>query len=169
MPAGAPFDIFPIAVISLGGLSFVVFGLLRLLRRNPERDWTRVEGRIHQSLIWLQTRGGRSGYTHVWRLKLVYSYEFGSRQYRNDRIRPVGGGPGWFFRSKAERYRKRYLYDQVVEVYVDPENPTHAVLEPQQQPLLGFRLLLFGLAIFCVARSAFARDRQYALTPRQSV
>ncbi len=117
------------------GVYFLSYGLLRLLRRNPEAGWSKLNGKIVVSEIEFSR--------DVYRAKIRYTYSFDGQVREGSRIAPIEIWSS--FQSNAARFVNRYKVGHDADVYVDPSDPDNAVLEPQQQPIAAIAQLLFGV------------------------
>jgi Protein of unknown function (DUF3592) len=109
-----------LAAIIWGLAAVVVVGGM-LLRRGAQKQkmWLPIEGRILESSITL----GR-----YWYPRVSYAYTHGGREFRGDRIRSLEISMNW--RSPAGNDIDRYPPGKLVTVYVNPDDPYSAVLEP---------------------------------------
>jgi hypothetical protein len=103
------------------GLAALVLagGMLLRLRVQGQRRWHRVEGRILDSSISLG---------EYWYPRVSYEYTHGNRKFRSERIRSLQIGMNW--RAPASNDISRYPPGKLVTVYVNPNDPRSAVLEP---------------------------------------
>jgi hypothetical protein len=119
------------------GVYFSGEGFIRMVRRNPELQWTAVTGRILVSKV-----ESDSDSAPIANIRYAYVYEHA--QYFGKRIAPI---EFWSGSSKAEKFVRKYPSDTAVSVYVNPHSPGKAVLEPQQQTMAAIGSVLFG-AVF---------------------
>jgi len=117
------------------GVFLVGRGVLRLVLRNPEQGWRKVPGQIVTSEIDFSNE--------IYRAKIRYCYEFDGITQEGSGIAPIEGWSS--FRSTAAHFVNKYPVGQRVSVYVNPSNPSSAVLEPQQQPIAAITEMLLGL------------------------
>jgi hypothetical protein len=99
----------------------------RGLRREiaAARTWSSAASRVVETRIdeTVATKGGTTYYPCV-----VYDYTAGGRALRGQRTH-LGEVVGFSFRRKAERRLKQLADAAAVQVYYDPADPTHAVIE----------------------------------------
>lgn len=109
-------------------------------------QWVPVQGRLLRA--GYKTNSGDDSDTYE--AYADYSYEFGGRQYRNDRVGIAGGADNI---GDYQQDMGRYLSglqsrDGTIVVYVDPDEPAKAILDRSiRWGLIGFKsifLLTFG-------------------------
>jgi hypothetical protein len=140
-----------IILLFLGG--FLLFrglpGVLQVLRA---RSWQRVPGTMLGSgTAGYRTRatGGHMG-ANVRRAVFAYSYEVGGRAYRGHRAAfgtPLGFGMG--LGGIAAAHAGRYAPGEVIDVWVDPADPSNSVLRRTATPSLVLAAL--GMALLVAA------------------
>ncbi|MCH8147738.1 MAG: DUF3592 domain-containing protein [Planctomycetes bacterium] len=133
------------------GIAILVWnaGQLRLARES--RHWPTVEGRIVQSQI---DGNGRYDYS------VIYTYTVDDVPYASSQLSfDVFDNPGGW--GRPESIVARYPVGSRVTVYVKPDDPSTAILEPEVYspffiPLLfGVLFLFFGaLGMWCTVRSS---------------
>jgi hypothetical protein len=119
-----------IILVFLGGFLLIrgLPGVVELLRA---RAWRRAPGTVLGSGVagyQTQATGGHMG-AHVQRAVFAYSYEFDGRTYTGHRAAfgtPLGFGMG--LGAIASRQAARYEPGEEVDVWVDPADPSRAVL-----------------------------------------
>jgi len=130
----------PGTLILLGLFAFVstwsaLSGLRTLLRLNPERHWVPVPGVISQSHVT-----GKRQKTPMIR----YTYEYQGRRYVGEAVSPT---KVLYSSSEAAlEAASRYPYGAHVTVFVNPQNPLLAVLEPIQDSRESLIETLGGVA-----------------------
>ena len=84
---------------------------------------------------------------------MTYRYEFGGQQLVGNTVR--SGLVSYNWRGPAERICERYAVNSKIRVYVDPRQPSRAVLEPGRDRkflalmgAVGAVFLLVGLLLF---------------------
>jgi len=137
-----------VQVIFVGvGAWFIFRGLPRLLFRNPELDWTSVDGKVVESGVY-RTRDDETG-TKSFSAKLLYEYEFKGMKFVHDRVAPLNSLiPS---RWNAETVQRKYPRGREVRAFVDPRNSGRAVLEPQSQTRRALGYTLVGAGLCAVA------------------
>jgi hypothetical protein len=146
-----------LAVVSTFGFLFIK-STLTALRSIAPLSWSPVEGVISSSIIYEERgtiedseTGKTRDYTHHHPL-IYYSYEFGFRQYKSDRVSladeslfaPTG-------KKDAEKTVSKYQHGMSVKVYCNPRKPQQSVLEPglKRRIIASFllSLLLFSFIV----------------------
>ncbi len=84
--------------------------------------WPSVEGRITASEVLTRRDEGELEY----RPHVAYAYAVGGRAYAGDRVR---FGLTRYGLDPAKRLCARYAVGNAVQVYYDPTDPSHSVLE----------------------------------------
>jgi hypothetical protein len=102
------------------GVSTLVVGLSRRSKSRSQLSWKPVLGAIATSEVRYD------GELYV--PSVTYSYEFAGQHHIGDTVRSGLASYNW--RAPAERICKKYAVNAEVHVYVDPREPSHAVLEP---------------------------------------
>jgi hypothetical protein len=130
-------------------LSFAAM-LFNLLRQRSQMQaatkWDRIEGVIIVSRVE-QPPSHRSDDLNDASPVIRYRYRIGGQELESDRIR-VGGQP-LTTRVLAGRLIARFPVGARVDVYVDPDDPGSALLEPRQQGSVAAQLaftITFGIA-----------------------
>jgi hypothetical protein len=136
MELGSPVHWFIIDAGAVAALGMIVYGVLQCLRRPPERQWLRTEGLIRESRI--EAANG-------WAARIRYSYSFRGESFEGSRISPLHEDAKHRSEQQAQRDRRRYPYGKTVTVYVNPEDPFDAVLEPLAGNRRAFLHVLAGL------------------------
>ena len=103
------------------GLSALVLvgGALLLRAAQRQSKWPRAEGRVLDSSLVLG---------QYWHPRVSYEYTHDGRTFRSQRIRSLEIGMNW--RGPAANDTERYPPGKAVTVYVNPDDPYFAVLEP---------------------------------------
>ena len=130
-------------VFACAGLWFLARGLARLTFWNPEQTWLPVKGIVKQSFVDEDTDG--DGDT-TYKAKLEYEYEYQGMRFLNDRIAPLQVWSS--FRWTAANLTRKYPRGRELIVYVNPQNPGKAVLEPDRQVIAAVCYALAG-ALLC--------------------
>jgi hypothetical protein len=97
----------------------LVGGVLLRLGVQRQTGWHRAEGCVLDSSLSL----GRSWYPRV-----SYEYTHDGRKFRSERVRSLQIFMNW--RTPAANDVNRYPAGKLVTVFVDPDDPHSAVLEP---------------------------------------
>jgi hypothetical protein len=127
-----------LAAITWGLAALVVVGGM-LLRRGVQKQemWLRTEGRILESSISLG---------QYWYPRVSYTYTHDGREFRGEHVRSLELSMNW--RSPAVNDIDRYPPGKLVTVYVNPDDPGSAVLEPGGH--WWFLPFIFSFAAFLV-------------------
>jgi hypothetical protein len=143
----------PAMAFPVGGVIEIVLGLFFLFRGLPgliqavaALAWKRVDGRILEAgtLGYTGAAGGGHGRTRMVRGMVGYRYAYEGREYVGSRLSfgtPIGLNPALASLAGASRYQP----GQAVAVFVDPEDPSRAVLRRSAPSSLVFALLGAGL------------------------
>ncbi len=116
------------------GVVFTLVGLGTLLAMWPwmsgplrARGWARVPARVVSSQVRRHEGSGNNGST-TWKLDILYRYRFRGRTYLSNRYGFVGGSSSGYW---GKRDIARSLPPGTrVTAWVDPSDPTRAVLRP---------------------------------------
>jgi uncharacterized membrane protein HdeD (DUF308 family) len=141
-----------ILLLFLGGF-FLIRGLPGVMQLIPARSWQRVPGTMlgaGSAAYRTQATSGHMG-ANVQRAVFAYSYEVGGQAYRGHRAAfgtPLGFGMGLGRIAAAQA--GRYAPGEAVDVWVDPANPSNAVLRRSAPSsivlaVLGVALLVAGI------------------------
>jgi len=115
----APFTLFLLGLFAFISIWALLSGLRILLGLNPERHWVPVPGVICE----LNVNGNRR------RQPLIrYSYEYQGRRHTSEAVSPIK--ELYMSRNGAMVAARRYPYGANVTVFVNPQDPSQAVLEP---------------------------------------
>ena len=134
-------------VIEIGlGVFFLFRGLPGLFRALAALGWRRADGRILDAgtLGYTGAAGGGHGRTRMVRGAVSYRYAYEGREYVGSRLSfgtPVGLNPALASLAGASRYQP----GQPVTVFVDPKDPSRAVLRRSAPSSLVFALMGAGL------------------------
>ncbi|MET0554425.1 MAG: DUF3592 domain-containing protein [Vicinamibacteria bacterium] len=128
------------------GLFFVGRGLPGLLQSLRALGWRRTDGQILGAGTpgYTARAGGGHGRTRMVRGAVLYRYTHEGREYVGDRLSfgtPIGLNPALASLAGAARYEA----GQAVTVFVDPKDPSRAVLRRSAPSSLVFALMGAGL------------------------
>lgn len=121
--------------VALGafGAAIALFALGLHRQASLAKKWPVVQGRIRTSGLE-QFRGkadeGRSRGPIMFRAKISYTYRYENAEYTGIVVSmsgQVSSTSDW----GVQRFVKKYRDGQIVDVYVNPQNPSEAVLEPR--------------------------------------
>jgi hypothetical protein len=135
----------------------MLYNLFRLRgRMQAARNWDKVEGVIILSRVEQPPTHASDDLNDASPI-IRYRYRAGSQELESDRIR-IGGQP-LTTRVLAGRQVARYPVGARVDVHIAPEDPSNALLEPQQQGNLAAQLaftITFGVAAAILIAHAMA-------------
>ncbi len=110
------------------------------------KQWVAVQGTLHRA--GYETHSGDDSYTYE--AYADYTYEFGGQQYSNDRVGIAGGADniGDYQQDMGRHLSGVYSRRKTITVYVDPDEPSEAILDRSLRwGLIGFKsifLFTFG-------------------------
>ncbi|MBN2146540.1 MAG: DUF3592 domain-containing protein [Anaerolineales bacterium] len=153
------------------GLCILVFAPLGVLyiylsfrgRREvgTAQNWLTTQGEITQSQV---SQSGsydpESGIAYVPEVK--YIYQVGGKQYTGEKV-TLDGYKSFSTVGGATKITRRYLVNQQVKVYYDPQDPSQAVLERRKTSnmtnlVLGIVLLLLAGCMLCAVAYTLASN-----------
>lgn len=140
------------SLLALGGLAVLVFGVVYpLLRERAARSWEQVPCTIVTSELHKSTRKGKTSY----RPAITFRYEYAGTTYTSDDFALTGwqtsGG------SSARDIVANHNPGSAAQCYVDPEDPTDAVIVRDIEPIwlpLVMSLVFLGVGAFLLVRVA---------------
>jgi hypothetical protein len=151
------------AVICLLMFVGLLFNLVRLRgRMKAASDWDRIEGVIIASSVEQPPSHVSDDLNDATPI-IRYRYRADGQDHESDQIR-IGGQP-MTTRVLAGRLVARYPVGAHVDVFVDPENPASALLEPAQQGNLAAQLaftMTFGFIAAILIAHAIAGKVLYS-------
>ena len=133
----------------VGGVIEIVLGLFFLFRGLPglfqalaALGWRRADGQILDAgtLGYTGAAGGGHGRTRMVRGAVGYRYAYEGREYLGNRLSfgsPIGLNPALASLAGASRYQP----GQAVTVFVDPKDPSRAVLRRSAPSSFVFALM----------------------------
>ena len=110
------------------------------------KQWVPVQGTLQRA--GYETHSGDDSYTYE--AYADYTYEFGGQQYSNDRVAIAGGADniGDYQQDMGRHLSGVYSRGETIVVYVDPDEPSEAILDRSLRwGLIGFKsifLFTFG-------------------------
>jgi hypothetical protein len=119
----------------IGAALFYFIALRPLFDAIAARDWTPTTCTILSS----EVRSHRSDDSTTYRVDILYAYEVNGREYRSNRYQFMGGSSSGR-KGKAEIVRRHRPGTQTT-CYVNPGNPTDAVLQRGLTPGMWFGLI----------------------------
>ena len=116
-----------LAALFVTGAFFVTMGVREWLVAADSRTWTEVPAVVTSSEVHAQRRTGRRGGGSGSIAVVTYRYVAAGEERTGNRVHfrvqgPWDGGP--------EGLSRRYVVGQSVQAFVDPSDPSRAVLEP---------------------------------------
>lgn len=148
MPFGIDPALFDGAVSAAFGLIFTVAELREFSRSMEAEEWPTVDGTVEE--VGVTSDWSTAARTVTYAPAVRYHYEVGGRKYVGDRI-AFGGTASVSYRGWAARIAGRYAGRGHVKVYVCPDDPMTAVLEPGIHfscwLVLGVAILFLGIGI----------------------
>lgn len=122
-------------VVAMGGFGFLIalFGLALQRRASLARKWPVVSGTIESSGLeqFMSAPSGSSERGQLtFQSKVSFAYRFDGIDYVSEHA-SMGGKVSSTSRGLVERYARKYRNGARVKVYVNPLEPSEAVLEPR--------------------------------------
>ena len=108
-----------------GGMTFTGLIIRDVFRTVATYTWRRVDCQILESRVADRGRSGSSPY----QFEVKYTYSFNGRTFTSEKYRGSGGAFSDY--SKAQRLADRFAPRSQSVCYVNPSNPSEAVLERQ--------------------------------------
>lgn len=145
-----------------GGIAILVFALLPLLTGAwRAQSWEQGEARLTSAGLDVS----RDDDSTTYRARATYDYQYRGREYSGERV-AIGGGRdniGSFQENLGRRLTRAYQAGEPVPVWINPENPTEAVLNRDFRWGLTAFYLGMGLVFGAVGGSLV----WFALRPRR--
>jgi hypothetical protein len=122
-------------VVAMGGFGFLIalFGLALQRRASLARKWPVVSGTIKSSgleqFMSAPSESSERG-QRTFQSKVSFAYRFDGIDYVSEHA-SMGGKVSSTSRGLVERYARKYPNGAKVKVYVNPLEPSEAVLEPR--------------------------------------
>ena len=137
------------AWLLLVGLSLCAVGAVGLWRQYERgRSWREVEGTSTRVDFTAETVRSRTGSSHTrWQVQVVYRYRVGEREWLGNRIHETPDADKAWSEGERESFAQRFAPGSSLRVFVDPSNPSEAMLEPSVDYMGGVRWLLLGLLL----------------------
>ena len=129
---------------TLGGIGLTIWGWLILAKSRKTKQWPTTTGKVEES--------SPSSEANDLLPHIVFSYQFNGKQYQRSFEFPEGTHPLPEFN---QAYLKKYPVGHNVTVYVNPEQPDIATLEPGAQGdwmiiALGLMMTIGGIITLLV-------------------
>lgn len=153
---------FVFLVLILGGAGGLYLMKTWIMGPIEAKSWLRVPATVIESHLRRHESTDSDGHTSVtWKIDILYEYEVQGRTYRSNRYGFIGGSSSG--RDPKERILRRYPPGAHIEVFVDPSDPTSAVIEPGWT--LEHLLILIPLLVLLIGLFAFSRVTRSRTTP----
>ena len=133
-------------IIGLGILACLA-GIWMAQREDRSLRWTQVEGKIISSEAYLEDDG------ELYTPEIVYEYTAGGATHVGSKVQAFLIQYNWS--GPARRLCEKYPTGETVKIYVDPNDPTRAVLVPGIDPH-GFWLFFGTGLVFILVGSLMA-------------
>lgn len=143
------------------GLAILSFGLWQVLDATGSSSWPVSQGTVLRSEFLIERETDEQFDT---RPDIAYRYRVVGKDFESDTLRK--GINTTMTPSETRRWVNEHPVDKMVDVYVDPEDATNAVLEPGI-PTEAWLFIAFG-AIFTVVPTIIALVSWSAVTRRNS-
>lgn len=123
-------------IFALAGIGFLIpFFLMPMIRIFDARDWQAVPCRILRSEV--RSHDSDDGTTYS--VHILYEYEFDGKTYRTDRYGFMGGSSSGY--KGKRRIVELYAKGSTASCWIDPAQPTEAVLFRGFSPMMWFGLI----------------------------
>ena len=141
-----------VVALSAMGCVALLFGLALFRHGSAARRWPRVSGRITRSEVdeFRGRIGDDTALTTLYRPMISFAYEYNGVKYSGDHAAQAGK-----VTSNSASFAKKavatYPSGKIIEVYVNPANPSEAMLKPGTGAswfVFAIGLGLLGLAYF---------------------
>ncbi len=153
----------------LGGVAGLWAGYDRATLGNASEKWDDREGRVISAEVEKSrersSTGGRSGWQYY--AKISYRYSVDGVEYTGTRLRfdDPPGGSDESGKREAEEFLARFPMGEPISVYVNPYDPTEAVLEQGTSDLgvwmpAGFGVIATGGAIWMILYAVRLRRKR---------
>src|SRR5579862_2986021 len=153
------FTVLFFAVFMLVGLTlFFVLSIRPLLEILGARQWTAVPCTIISS----EVRSHRGNHGATYSVNILYSYVVNDREYKANRYDFMGGSSSGFKGKQA--VVARFSRGSKALCYVDPTDPTQAVLERGFTPIMWVGLLPLVFVLLALVGMVSAIRKQRAQT-----
>ncbi|MBF0123424.1 MAG: DUF3592 domain-containing protein [Candidatus Omnitrophica bacterium] len=132
------------------GSVFAVMGMVSWRKANASQSWTSVNGVVESAKVTtLSFRSGKNGLSRSYGVSVVYRYAFNGLEYKGNKVRMMDGT--FTNPSSADRFVQHYPPGARVAVFVNPHDPSDAVLktgESQGEMIFVYLSVAFALSGF---------------------
>jgi hypothetical protein len=140
-----------VALSAMGGVA-LLFGLALFRHGAAARNWPRVSGRITRSEVdeFLGRIGDKSALTTLYRPLIAFAYEYNGVKYSGSHT-SLGAQVTSNTAAFAKKAVAKFPAGKTIQVYVNPANPSEAMLKPGTGSgwfVLAIGAGLLGLAYF---------------------
>jgi len=162
---------FRLVFFLLAAGSILALGLMRHFLFGPieARSWKSTPAEVRRSALRRHEGTDSEGHRSVtWKIDILYAYEYDGQPYRSNRYSFFTGSSSG--RNAKEEILRHYPPGKKIEVWVDPDDPTRAVINRNWSALQLFGLIpLFLLAVGVAGMARFSRpSRQFSGTFEQN-
>ena len=147
------------------GLLFTVVCVSVMSKANDSESWPTVEGTVLESKVVKKEEKNDDGETTImYTADVAYRYDFGGRSYKSAKVSHVKSSSS--SSAEAETTAARYAPGRRVRVFVNPSDPSDAVLETSAGggPVLG---IVFGVIFMLVGVGVIVAGRRPAPVPER--
>ncbi len=134
-----------VLIFAAAGGVFLIYGVVLWREAVASENWPTVSGTVITSEVIPASGSGADG-QGLYEPRVVYEYEFDGRTHQNDRISFAGTQSS--NREQVEDLIFIYPATMEVTVFVNPDDPSHALLEPGPGPANWLMLAIGGLFTF---------------------
>ena len=157
-----------LTLISLvSGILITVYGGIRIKNAYHCRDWDKVQGEVIGSMVAELPNSSKNRNTASWVPDIVYEYNYKGQTYFSQSISYVSGSSGGLHDSyyadtedHVAAFVEKYPVGTPVTVYVNPEEPEVAVIDPSIK-LPHFIPLILGLLLIYIAFHLYVFSSHY--------
>ena len=141
----------PPLFILLLGLIFLAIGAFSLHQVLLPFRWRKVPGQIlYSQLMTTASRSVRGGASTLYAVQIRYRYQVENRAFTSEQISRSTTHGAWMSRFLSfPGLLKRYPIGAEVTVYVNPKDPSEAVLEQIDKPFLILFAVSLLIVIYC--------------------
>jgi hypothetical protein len=148
------------AVFVLVALLLVLIGWFQGRDVRAAQSWNVVPGEVLESKVETYETANSEGDTMTaHRARIHYKYRVNDREYVGDKLNFGGESVHSSLRGRAESKTRAYPEGKAVQVYVNPQNPSEAVLEldapgARMLNIIGIVLGVLGV-LLCIGGFVF--------------
>jgi len=162
---------FRLVFLLLAAGSILALGLMRHFLFGPieTRSWKSIPAEVRQSALRKHEGTDSDGHRSVtWKIDILYAYEYDGQPYRSNHYSFFTGSSSG--RSAKDAILRRYPPGKKIKVWVDPDDPTRAVINRDWSALQLLGLIpLLMLAVGVAGMARFSRpSRQFSGTFEKS-